>query len=250
MRSTTFSDGVRSPGLNGVIPPLIFLLVIYLVIVLLGNQMLTSTVEEKENRVTETILTTVDARTLIIGKILSLFSAGSVQMLVFASPVIIGYAFFRSSLRLPAVNFADLVFAPRPMVTGALLLLGGFTLFSGILIAIGAVMSTAKEADGFFGAALGSIFIPFYASSHIVSHPSSLIVGVFTFFPLTAPVTARLRNSFGSLSVSVSAVLIIELSAIGLVVAWMAIRLFQFGSIEYPRKVSWRTAFGLLNQPI
>lgn len=248
VKSTTFSDGVRSPGLNGVIPPLIFLLVFYLVIVLLGNQMLTSTVEEKENRVTEMILTTVDARTLIIGKILSLFSAGAVQMLVFASPVIVGYAFFRSSLRLPAVNFADLVIAPRPMVTGALILLGGFTLFSGALIAIGAVMPTAKEAGGFFGAVLGSIFIPFYASSLIVSHPSSLVVEVFTFFPLTAPVTAMLRNSFGSLSISVSTVLIIELFAIGLFVTRMAIRLFQYGSIEYTRKVSWRTAFGLLSQ--
>ncbi|NNN09349.1 MAG: ABC transporter permease [Acidimicrobiaceae bacterium] len=248
VKSTTYTNGVTSPGLNGVIPPLIYLLVFYLVIVLLGNQMLTSTVEEKENRVTEMILTTVDARTLIIGKILSLFSAGAVQMLVFASPVVVGYVFFRSSLSLPNVNFADLVIAPRPMITGALLLLGGFTLFTGALIAIGAVMPTAKEAGGFFGAVLGSIFIPFYASSLIVSHPTALIVEVFTFFPLTAPVTAMVRNAFGSLSATASMVLVVELFAIGLFVIRMAIRLFQYGSIEYARKVSLRTAFGLLTK--
>lgn len=246
VKSTTFTNGVASSGLNGVIPPLIYLLVFYLVIVLLGNQMLMSTVEEKENRVTEMILTTVDARTLIVGKIVSLFSAGAVQMLVFASPVIVGYLFFRSSLSLPSVNFADLVIAGRPMVTGALILLGGFTLFTGALIAIGAMMPTAKEAGGFFGAVLGSIFIPFYASSLIVSHPNALIVEIFTFFPLTAPVTGMLRNAFGSLSLTLSIVLVIELFTVGLFVIRMAIRLFQYGSIEYSRKVSVRTAFSLL----
>lgn len=248
VKETTYAHGAVAPGINGVIAPLIFLLVFYLVIVLLGNQMLTSTVEEKENRVTEMILTTVDARTLIIGKIISLFSAGAVQMLVFASPVVVGYVFFRSSLRLPNVNFADLVVAPRPMIVGALLLVGGFTLFTGALIAIGAVMPTAKEAGGFFGAVLGSIFIPFYASSLIVSHPTALIVEVFTFFPLTAPVTAMLRNAFGSLSPTATVVLLVELFTIGLVVIRMAIRLFQYGSIEYARKVSLRTAFGLLTK--
>lgn len=245
---TTYANGVVSPGVNGVIAPLIYLLVFYLVIVLLGNQMLTSTVEEKENRVTEMILTTVDARTLIIGKIISLFSAGAVQMLVFASPVVVGYIFFRSSLRLPSVNFADLVITARPMIVGALLLIGGFTLFTGALIAIGAVMPTAKEAGGFFGAVLGSIFIPFYASSLIVSHPTALIVEVFTFFPLTAPVTAMLRNAFGSLSMTASLVLLVELFAVGLFVIRVAIRLFQYGSIEYSRKVSLRTALGLLTK--
>src|SRR5665811_1892134 len=67
-------------------------------IVLLGNQMLTSTLEEKENRVTEMILTTLNPTTLIIGKVISLFMVGLMQMLIFALPVIIGYLFFRSNL--------------------------------------------------------------------------------------------------------------------------------------------------------
>jgi ABC-2 type transport system permease protein len=71
--STTYKDGRQSGGINGVIPPLIFLVLFYVVILLLGNQMLTSTLEEKENRVTEMILTTMNATTLVVGKVLSLF---------------------------------------------------------------------------------------------------------------------------------------------------------------------------------
>ena len=42
----------------------------------------TSALEEKENRVTEMILTTVNPTTLVMGKILALFAVGAVQILV------------------------------------------------------------------------------------------------------------------------------------------------------------------------
>ena len=65
---------------------------------------------------------------------------------MFLAPIVIGYAFFRDRLSLPDLNLSSLVFEPVPLLTGALLLLGGFTLFTAVLVAIGAVMPTAKEA--------------------------------------------------------------------------------------------------------
>ncbi|MFP3632856.1 hypothetical protein SB776_40315, partial [Burkholderia sp. SIMBA_045] len=49
----TFREGQPSGGLGAALPPLMFLLLFYVVIILLSNQMLNSTLEEKENRVTE-----------------------------------------------------------------------------------------------------------------------------------------------------------------------------------------------------
>ena len=244
--STTYVNGVESPGLKGVVPPLIYLVIFYIVIVLLGNQMLNSTLEEKENRVTEMILTTVDPNTLIIGKILSLFTAGLLQMAVFVSPAVIGYLFFRTSLNIPNFDLTSLVFNISSMVFGALVLLGGFTLFTGTLVAIGAVMPTAKEAGGFFGVMMAMLFVPFYISSLIVSHPSALVVQVFTYFPYTAPVTGMIRNAFGSLTPVEAIILIVEQFAFGVVVLRIAVQLFRFGSIEYTKKVSIRTALGVL----
>jgi ABC-2 type transport system permease protein len=106
-------------------------------------------------------------------------------------------------------------------------------------------MPTAKEAGGFFGVMMALIFVPFYASSLIVSHPSALIVQVFTYFPYTAPVTGMLRNGFGSLGLGEAAGLILELFAVGYVVLRLAVQLFRYGSIEYTKKVSIRTALGL-----
>jgi len=238
--SQTYRDGKVSGGLNAVIPPLLFLLIFYVSIILLGNQMLSSTLEEKENRVTEMILTTLNPTTLLIGKVISLFMVGLMQMLIFALPVIIGYLFFRSNLSLPDLDLSHLTLEPGPMIVGALLLLGGFILFTGTLVAVGAVMPTVKEAGPIFASLMVLIFVPFYVVSLIVSDPHALIVQIFTYFPYSAPITAMLRNGFGSLTPLESATVIAELFILGFIALRLAVHLFRYGSIEYSKKLSIR----------
>jgi ABC-2 type transport system permease protein len=239
--SETYKDGQVSGGLDTVIPPLLFLLIFYISIVMLGNQMLNSTLEEKENRVTEMILTTMNPTTLIVGKVISLFMVGLVQMITFALPVVIGYIFFRSNLNLPDVDLSHLVLEPQPMIVGFLLLLGGFILFTGTLVAIGAMVPTVKEAGTFFAPLMIMIFVPFYVVSVIVSDPRAMIVQVFTYFPYTASVTAMLRNGFGSLTLAESGIVIVELFALGFIALRLAVYLFRYGSIEYSKKLSLRS---------
>jgi ABC-2 type transport system permease protein len=129
------------------------------------------------------------------------------------------------------------------MIVGALLLLGGFVLFTGTLVAVGALMPTVKEAGPVFGIMMALIFIPFYAVALVVSDPSAPIVQIFTYFPYSAPVTAMLRNGFGSMSLLESAIVIVEVFAIGIIVLQLGVRLFQYGSIEYAKKVSLKTVF-------
>lgn len=241
VETTTYADGQPSGGLGSVIPPLLYLVVFYFVILFLGNQMLSSTLEEKENRVTEMILTTLNATTLIVGKVVALFAVGLVQMLVFATPVVVALVFFRNSISIPSFDLSTLAFDPPRMVVGALLLLGSFVLFSGTLVAVGAVMPTAKEAGAIFGALIALLFVPFYAISLIVSDPHSVLVAVFTYFPYTAPFTAMIRNGFGSLPGWEAGVVAAELLVLGLLVLGLAVRLFRFGSIQYTSKVSIRS---------
>lgn len=237
-----YKNGQVSSGLNGVIPPMLFLLIFYISIILLGNQMLNSTLEEKENRVTEMILTTMNPTTLIVGKVISLFLVGLVQMATFAVPVVVGYVFFRQNLNLPNLDLSHLTFDPQAMIVGFLLLIGGFLLFTGTLVAIGAVVPTVKEAGAFFGPMMIMIFIPFYVVSLIVSDPGAVIVQVLTYFPYTAPVTAMLRNGLGSLSLLESCIVLVEVFGIGFLALRVAVRLFRYGSISYSSKLSVRTA--------
>ena len=241
--TSTFKDGKISGGLNSLIPSMLFLVIFYIIIILLGNQMLTSTLDEKENRVTEMILTTINPTNLVLGKVLSLFMLGVLQMAIFALPIVIGYIFFRSDLRLPNIDFSHLVFDPQQMTLGALMLLGGFALFTGTLVALGAAMPTAKDAGPIFGALMTLIFIPFYIFSLIASDPQALIVQIFSYFPYSAPVTGMLRNGFGTLPLWQGIIVVVELWVLAAIILRLAVRLFRYGSIEYSRKLSIREIF-------
>lgn len=241
--ATTYADGEKAAGFMGVIPPLIYVVVFFLVFTLLSNQMLTSTLEEKENRVTEMILTTLNPTTLITGKIISLFIVGFTQVLVFLAPVAIAYAFFRDSLNIPELDFSALTFDPVQMIVGALLAIGGFALFTGTLVAIGAIMPTAKDAGSLSAVLILLLIMPLYAVSSIVSSPHSFVVQIFTYFPYSAPLTAMLRNAFGTLNGWEAAVIIVELFLLAAVVLQLAVRLFRYGSIQYTSRVSLKTVF-------
>jgi ABC-2 type transport system permease protein len=241
--TTTFKNGKKAGGMKALIPSMIFLVLFYIIIIPLGNQMLTSTLDEKENRVTEMILTTINPTNLILGKVISLFLLGLLQMVFSALPILIGFLFFRGQLHLPNIDLSHLVFNPQQMTLGALLLLGGFALFTGTLVALGAAMPTAKDAGPIFGGLITLIFIPFYVFSLIASSPHALIVQIFSYFPYSAPVTGMLRNGFGTLPLWQGIVVIVELWLLSAIVLRLAVRLFRYGSIEYSRKLSLREIF-------
>ena len=161
------------------------------------------------------------------------------QILLFTTPVLVAYLFFRDQLALPEPRPLPLSSCdPGRMITGGLLLFGGFLLFTGTLVAAGAIMPTAKEAGSIFGAMMLLLFVPFYALSLVVSDPTSPIVQIFTFFPYTAPFTAMLRNGLGSLPTWQAATVITELIVLGTLVLLLAVRIFRYGSIQYTSKVS------------
>jgi ABC-2 type transport system permease protein len=241
--STTYRDGRTAAGINGVIGPALYLVAFYLVILLLGNQMLASTLEEKENRVTEMILTTINPTSLILGKIVSLFVAGLVQIVVFAVPLAVAYALFRKQLNIPTLDLSNLVLNPPQMIIGALILIGGFALFTGTLVALGAIMPTAKDAGPIFAVLMVLIFIPFYIVTLIISDPTAPIVQAFSWFPYSAPVTALLRNAFGVLPLWQGIAISVELLVLAAIVLRVAVQLFRYGSIEYSRRVSLADAF-------
>jgi ABC-2 type transport system permease protein len=241
----TYSSGsIVDDSIDRAIPPAFFLLLFYLVIILLGNQMLSSTTEEKENRVIEMILTSVSSTSLIVGKILAMMVVGVLQLAVIMVPTIIAYVYFRSSLSIPNLDLSKLVFDPGQIAVAALAFFGGFLVFTGLLVAIGAAMPTAKEANRFFGVAVLAMVAPVYAIGAIITSPNVQIVKVFTFFPLTAPVTLILRDAAGNLTGTEAAgSLAIILVASVLAIA-IAIRTFKYGTLQYSRKLTLQEIFG------
>lgn len=242
---TNYKDGESINPLGQLIPPLVFLVLFYATIVLLGNQMLTSTTEEKENRVTEMLLTSISSRVLIIGKIVALVLLGFVQIAVILIPVIAAYVFARESLNIPdlASFMSDLSFAPGPIALGAALLVTGFMLFTGLLVGIGAATPTAKEANSFFGFVILLMVLPFYFFALLITPSASPIVTGLSFFPLTAPFTLLIRNAFGTLPLNEALIGLAIVTISSVVAIALAIRIFRYGTLEYSKTLSLSSIF-------
>ena len=241
--STTYKDGVEYDSIKQLIAPGIFLVLFYILIAMFAGQMLTSTTEEKENRVIEMILTTIKARTLIIGKILSLIILALIQVVAIIIPIILIYVQFGSELSIPNVDLTNLPLDPVRISIGAIIFALSFLLFTGLLVAIGAAVPTAKEANGFFGVVMMFIFGPLYAFTLFISAPQSPIVTFLSFFPFTAPIPLMLRNAVGNLSIVDALIGIVILAISAMVVLSIAIRLFKYGALEYSKRLSLSSLF-------
>ena len=241
--TTMYKDGVEYDGFKQMIAPGFFLVLFYILLAMFSNQMLTSTTEEKENRVIEMLLTTVKARTLIIGKILSLVVLAIIQVLLITIPTIVLYLVFKDQLSLPSFDLTGIPFDPLRISIAAIIFALSFLFFTGILVAIGAAMPTAKEANGFFGVVMVFLFGPLYAISLFVSAPTAPLVTFLSFFPLTAPIPLLLRNAVGNLSPEHALIAIAILAVSATVAMLVAVRIFRYGVIEYSSRLSLRTLF-------
>lgn len=241
---TTYTDGHEAPGWLSVIPPFLYVAAFFGLVILLAARMVTVVVEEKENRISEMILTTVTAGDLIRGKVVAMLLVGFVQVSVFVVPgLLIGLA----ALPLVAARVGGVTVDPWRMVVGALLLIGGVLLASGLFVAVGAAVPTIKDASTLQSAAIFALIIPFYAAFFVMTTPHSPVAAFFTYFPTFTPITAMVRNAVGSLSVVESVVCIVEVFVVAGLLLWFAEFLFRHSVAQYGSKVSLRQVRGWLH---
>ncbi len=241
--TTMYRDGAVYDSFKEMIFPGVFLVLFYLLISFFGNRMLTSTTEEKENRVIEMILTTVKARTLIIGKIISLVALAFLQGLLMVLPIIVGYLLFHNSLHLPAVDLSTIPVNGGRIAVSAGIFLASFTLFTGLLVLIGASVPTANEAGQFFSVIIMLLFGPLYAVTLFVSQPNNPLVIGLSLFPFTAPIPLLLRNAAGNLTGWEIAVALPIMAVTAIIILALAVYVFRYGALEYSRKLRFRDVF-------
>jgi len=245
-----WADGEQAAGWGGVLAPGAFLALLYLTVLMLGQQMLNITVEEKENRVTEMILTTIRPEVLIAGKVVAVVGIGLVQGCAFLVSLV-AYSALGAAIgdptglsaatgvegRLLSGLVGDVSIEPGPVLMGAALFVGGFLLFTGLLLATGAVMPTAREAGTAYAVVVLGMLIPLYTGPMLVSSPDALATRVMTYFPLTAPVAALARNAVGNLGPAEAAVTLVVLYGSALGFLALGVRLFREGSISYDARL-------------
>jgi ABC-2 type transport system permease protein len=250
VRTTTYRGGEVANGLGEALIPLLFAALLFLLITMMGNQMLSAFLEEKENRVVEMVLTTIEAPSLLAGKMVSLLVCGLVQSSVFIIPTVIALFWLNSQsvdpsgIGLDAAGFGGLALAvdPQRIIIGVLILLGAFCLNMVSVVSVGMIMPTAKEAGGLFAPVLLATVLPLYMSGMMIAAPENPVVQAVTYFPWSGGLTGLVRNAFGTLPLGESiAVVAIQFTAAALMYL-LAIRICRKGLISYAKPLDLRTA--------
>ncbi len=240
----TYRNGQVSNPIMEMIAPGFFLALFYFLIAMFGNQAVSSTTEEKENRVIEMLLTTVKARTVIVGKIFALIALALIQAALLILPALIGYMLLHDKLSLPSIDLSAIPLDPGRIIAAIIIFAASFMLFIGLLVAIGAAVPTVKEAGGAIGTIMMLLFGPLYAAPLFISSPEQPFVQFLSYFPLTSPIPLMLRNAVGTITWNEiligTAILVISAAF----VIRIAVRVFQSGALEYSRKLSFKEIFG------
>lgn len=238
---TTYRNGIETAGINEYIVPGLFVVLFYLIFAFSVGYMLTSVSEEKENRSMEMVLTYVEPRNLIVGKLLAVILVTLTQVAFFVLLAIVAYFTAQAlgnSLMLPVgVDLERLVFDPLAIFFGASFLAVGFLMFAGFMTATAAVAPSTKEANSFSTVFYIGAFIPFYFVTMILTDPENPIITFLTFFPLTSPVVTLLRNTIGNMGAIEASLALTVMTVFMLISIAIAVRAFSLGALEFSNRL-------------
>lgn len=225
-------DGEDTNILGRAIVPGIALVAFFLFLTLGGNRLTMTVVEEKENRISEMILTSVSPRTLIIGKMIAMIVLGFIQLLAVIIPIAVLIFLNRENPMVSSV-LSMIELNPPMIIASVLLFFFSILLLAGALTFIGAFTPNAKDASNFMAPViLGTVF-PFYFTRVFLAGEVTFVLEFLTFFPLSAPMSLMFRNTLGTLSVPELIIGLIEIASISILMIYLTMKTFQKNAINF-----------------
>lgn len=224
--------GEESKALGHAVIPIIVLVVFFFFVTLFGSRLLMTVVEEKENRISEMILTTVSTKHLIVGKIFSMMLLGIIQIMTLIIPVVAMAIIYKDN---PMVSMilSQMVIDPITIITNLALLVFSIFLTTGFLTYIGTITPTAKDASQFIGPVIIGVVFPLYFMSAFMATEPSGFVYFLTYFPLSAPTALMLRSVFGTLTTPELVIGLIEIAILSAIVIRFTVKSFQQNAINF-----------------
>jgi ABC-2 type transport system permease protein len=194
-------------------------ILLFIAIFTFGTWVLTGVVEEKQSRVVEVVLSTVQARDLLVGKVLGIGLLGLVQLTII---VVFGLTFGTVSGRF--------TLPPTTGAAVAMLLLWfgiGYAFYATALGVLGALASRMEEASNASSpvsivASLSYVFALLVATQN----PDGIAARIATYLPPVSPMIVPLRAALGAIEPwEIGLAVVVNLIAI-----WL---LLEFGGRVY-----------------
>ena len=241
---------------------------IMMFIIIYGNMVMRSVIEEKTNRIVEIIISSVKPFQLMMGKIVGTALAGLLQFIIWA---VIGLSLMFAASMFFGVNVGPTArISPELMHTAqqefagtaqmyikelwnlpiasiligfVVYFIGGYFLYSSFYAAIGAAVDNQTDSQQF----LLPIIMPLMLSVYIgfftvINDPHGTIAVIFSMIPLTSPIVMLMRIPFGvpwwQIAISITLLFGTFFS-----VVWFAAKIYRVGILMYGKKPTWKELY-------
>lgn len=259
-------DATESSTMLSYMLGLILTLMLYMCLLLYGQMVMTSIIEEKNNRVLEIVVSSVRPTQLMLGKICGIGLVAITQIVIWGVLLSAMSAFVLPAV-LPAGVSADMAALSAEgasanintdiellqalsmlgnvayiiQLFGLLLLflIGGFMLYSAIYAAIGSAVDNIQDAGQLQSIVVFPIIIGIVVAMQAASDPGSSMAMWTSMIPFTSPMVMMARIPFG-IPVWEIAVSLIILVISFFIVVWFAAKIYRVGIFMYGKKPSFK----------
>lgn len=239
-------------------------MILYMCLLLYGQMVMTSIIEEKTNRVLEIVVSSVKPMQIMLGKICGIGLVAVTQILIWTVLIAAMSAFL-----LPAILPAEMASEMAAMNAGAdmagastdiamlqaldmisdvsyilrlfglllLFLIGGFMLYAAVYAAIGSAVDNIQDASQLQSVVVFPIIFGIIFGMAAASDPTSSFSVVMSMIPFTSPMVMMARIPYEiPVWQIVASLLILYASFVAMV--WVAGKIYRVGIFMYGKKPS------------
>jgi ABC-2 type transport system permease protein len=222
--TVTAGDERQTPRAFNIILPVSVAALLFIGVMTGGQALLTSTVEEKSNRVIEVLLSAVSPMELMAGKLIGQMA---VSLLVLSLYIAMGLTLL-TSLSLFGL------FNPWLILYVLIFFVIMYLVFGSLMMAIGAAVNEMREAQGLMMPLMLILMIPWILWMPISRNPDSLTSVAMSFLPPINTFAMLLRMASNSPPPWWQVWLSIGIGAATVFVAiWFAAKVFRIGLLMY-----------------
>jgi ABC-2 type transport system permease protein len=240
---------------------------IMMFIIIYGNMVMRSVIEEKTNRIIEIIISSVKPFQLMMGKIIGTSLAGVLQFLIWA---VIGLGLMFAASAFFGIDASPTAKVPPQMMQQAqeqmstmqlylkeiwnlpiativicfiVYFIGGYFLYSSFYAAIGAAVDNETDSQQFLLPIIMPLILGVYIGFFtVINDPHGTIATVFSMVPLTSPIVMLMRIPFGVPWWQIALSMLILFGTFFFVV-WFASKIYRVGILMYGKKPTWKELY-------
>jgi ABC-2 type transport system permease protein len=211
---------------------LVLAFILWSVVFSVANMLLSGVIEEKSNKILDTLLTSVSPMQLLIGKLLGVACVSATLFLFWGA--LGGGLLGAATERLGESMFGQIAAAflePRLIAAFAVGFFAGYLMYGAIFLALGSLCESIQEAQTLLGPVALILALPMMLITPALDNPNAPIIEGASWVPLFTPFLLLIRAPSGLSWMEIAGMGAAMLAAV-IIVLFLASRVFSAGVVN------------------